>query len=286
MGEWPGRHQATSRVSAGEQPVSLTFVIPVRHQENARDWPALKGRLAETLCSIASQTSGNWRAYVVANHGADLPPLPPRISAVWVDFPPNDMHELGKAGHDAFYDAFRWDKGRRVLSGMLAAGDTRFLMIVDDDDFVSNQLVGFVKQHPDANGWKIDRGYVWSEGGGLMLEHNNFHYLCGSSLIVRRDVYGLPPSLEAADVDWVKDWLGSHIRIGDMLENAGKPLAMLPFRGAVYRVGHAGSHSRASGILDDYVFNASLLARPRELLRNIRNLRRLTPKLRRAFFGD
>lgn len=192
---------------------------------------------------------------MVANQGADLPDLPPQFTEVRVNFPPNDMRELGLQGREAFYDAFRWDKERRVLSGMLAAPDTRFFMIVDDDDFVSCHLASFVRANPNANGWKIKQGYVWSEGGRLLLKHHNFHYLCGTSLIIRREAYGLPASLEEADVEWVKDRLGSHIRIEGILEKQGRPLAMLPFFGTVYRVGHAGSHSQAPGIIREYILN-------------------------------
>lgn len=265
--------------------VTLTFVIPVRHQDNAKDWPALKRRLSDTIASIANQDCDDWRAVIVANHGADLPDLPERVTAVRVDFPANDMHELGAQGREAFYDAFRWDKGRRVLSGMLAAPATQFYMIVDDDDFVSNRLVSFVRSNPQASGWKIKHGYVWSEGGKLLLKHNNFHFLCGTSLIINRAAYQLPPSLEAADVAWVKDRLGSHIRIGDILAAEGQRLDVLPFFGAVYRVGHAGSHSQAPGIIREYILNPAKLSKPREVLRNLKNLRWLSKAIRREYFG-
>src|SRR5690606_10870385 len=96
----------------------LTFIIPVRHQDNARDWSLLKANLSQTAASIASQTDTGWRALVVANEGADLPPLPPGFDVVRVTFPPNRLHELGEADLEAVYDAFRADKGRRVLAGM------------------------------------------------------------------------------------------------------------------------------------------------------------------------
>ena len=266
-------------------PVSLTFVIPVRHQDNAKDWPALKWRLSQTLASIANQDCKDWRAVVVANYGAELPKLPDQISAVRVDFPPNDMHELDILGRAAFYDAFRWDKGRRVLSGMLAARDSRFFMIVDDDDFVSNRLASFARAHPGSTGWKIRNGYVWSEGGHLVMKHHNFHFLCGTSLIIRKDAYELPASFEEADVDWVKDRLGSHIRIGDILAEKGTPLEELPFYGAVYRVGHTGSHSQAAGIIRQYILNAEKFSRPKEILRDAKNLRYYSASLRREFTG-
>ena len=49
----------------------VTFIIPVRHQENARDWTLLKANLAQTVASISNQTSKAWRGIIVATEGAD-----------------------------------------------------------------------------------------------------------------------------------------------------------------------------------------------------------------------
>ena len=51
----------------------LSFVIPVRHQENARDWNRVKENLSQTVASISGQTHSSWDAVIVANHGATLP---------------------------------------------------------------------------------------------------------------------------------------------------------------------------------------------------------------------
>lgn len=263
----------------------LTFIIPVRHQDNARDWTQLCAKLTQTMASIANQSLMDWQGIVVANEGADLPSLPAGFRAVRVDFPPNDMHELGRQGHDAFYEAFRADKGRRVLKGMLAARDSRYFMIVDDDDFVSSRITSFIAKNDGANGWFIEKGYVWSDGGSLLLGHDRFNKLCGTSLIIRSDLYELPAAFEDASLDWIKQSLGSHIFITDALRGRGSPLAALPFRGAVYRVGHAGSHSQAGGILSSYFLNRKALRHPRSLLSNLVKLRPLNRAVRAEFFG-
>lgn len=263
----------------------VTFIIPVRHQDNARDWSRLKANLAQTVRSISSQTNDDWRGIIVANEGADLPNLPERFSVERVTFPPNDAHERGGASKEHFYDAFRVDKGRRVLKGMLRARDSRFFMIVDDDDFVSARLVQHVSENRNANGWTIDRGYVWDDGGKLLLGYDDFNHLCGTSLIIRSDLYGLPDRYEDASPDWMKSMLGSHIRIADILAERGTPLATLPFRGAVYRVAHAGSHSRTPGIMAKYFLNWGALKRPRRLLRNASRLRLVGEAAKREFFG-
>ncbi|WP_054310537.1 hypothetical protein [Mesorhizobium sp. 1M-11] len=264
----------------------VTFIIPVRHQDNARDWGLLKANLTQTVASISNQTNGDWQGIIVANEGADLPDLPAGFSVVRVTFPPNVLHEIDKANVEDVYDAFRADKGRRVLMGMLAARDSGFFMIVDDDDFVSARIVEHVAENRGANGWTIDKGYIWDDGGKILLGYDDFSHLCGTSLIIRAALYSLPERFEDASLDWIKSMLGSHVRIADILANNGTPLAPLPFRGAVYRVGHAGSHSKAPSLLVKYFLSWEALKRPRRLLRNMGKLRLVDESAKREFFGQ
>ena len=221
----------------------------------------------------------------MANEGADLPDLPQGFSVVRVTFPPNVLHEIDKANIEDVYDAFRADKGRRVLMGMLAARDSGFFMIVDDDDFVSARIVEHVARNRNANGWTIDKGYIWDDGGKILLGYDDFSHLCGTSLIIRAALYGLPERFEDASLDWIKSMLGSHVRIADILAKNGTSLTPQPFRGAVYRVGHAGSHSKAPSLLVKYFLSWEALKRPRRLLRNMGKLRFLDDGARREFFG-
>jgi hypothetical protein len=264
----------------------LTFIIPVRHPENSRDWAQGMKKLQETAASIANQQHAGWRAIVVANTVAELPDLPAGFSVERVDFPPNPQHEKAGQSTEQFYESFRIDKGRRVLAALLKGRDSRFIMIVDDDDFVSCRLSGFVAARPEANGWTIRDGFVWGDGGKLLYRHNDFSNLCGSCHIVRTDLYGIPERFEDATEDYIKRMLGSHRFIEPLLESAGAPLAPLPFAGAIYRIGHAGAHSRSSTVLRTFVFNPRNLRRPHSVARHISRLRLLSPKLRQEFFGD
>jgi hypothetical protein len=264
---------------------TLTFIIPVRHPENARDWSELKSNLAVTLESIANQSQSGWRAIVVANAGSDLPSLPEGVEVNWVDFPPNSLHEQGAADREEFYEAVRLDKGRRILAGMLGAGQTDYFMVVDDDDLISSGLTGFVKQHRGHNGWFVRQGYVWSPGKKLIYRSPNFSMLCGTSHIIRADLFALPASINSAEIAYIKSMLGSHVFITKHLAEQGTPLSALPFPGAIYRTGHAGSHSRSKDILSTYLLQPWLLKRPVELGRRIGRLRLLGGGLRREFFG-
>lgn len=263
----------------------LTFIIPVRHQDNARDWPTLKANLAQTMASVAAQTHADWHGIVVANHRADLPPLPAGFEAERVDFSPNILHDRGSSSRDDFLDAFRIDKGRRVLAGMLAARESRYFMIVDDDDFVSNRLANYVSQNNGPVGWKIERGYAWTDGGRILYRLDDFNHVCGTSLIIRSDIYDLPQNAQDADRDFVMQMLGSHHGVDKLLASKGTPLTPLPFRGAIYRVGHAGSHSRTPGIMRRFVFAPGWPGRPLTLARNVSRLRPVSIGIQQEFSG-
>ena len=168
---------------------------------------------------------------------------------------------------------------------MLSAPDSRFFMIVDDDDFVSARITSYVARHAGMNGWKIEKGYVWGDGGRLLYKHDDFANYCGTSLIVRADLYALPERFEDASEQYIKTMLGSHVQIGRILAQQGAPLMPLPFRGAIYRVGHRGAHSKSKGLAGLYFFNFATLARPFQFLRNLKRLRYLDQRRRAEFFG-
>jgi hypothetical protein len=260
----------------------LTFIIPVRNQANAKDWSRSKVNLRQTAASIAAQTSSSWNAFVVANHGADLPELPRNFSDVRVDFPPNLLHDMESADRETVYRAFRQDKGQRVLAGLLAARPKGHVMIVDDDDFVSRRLADYVARNPQANGWFIRKGYVWSDGGSLVLRHDAFSHLCGTSHIIRADLFRIPDQFDAATPEYIQDMLGSHVHIADELARQGAPLMPLPFRGAIYRIGHAGAHSGSRSIWQTFFAHPHGI---RSVLSNALRLGYLSPEMRREFFA-
>ncbi len=263
----------------------LTFIIPVRHQDNAPNWPEHKRRLAETIRSIAAQDRDGWKAVIVANEGADLPALPKGFDVKRVGYPPNRFSDRRAGDLEGYRDAFRLDKGRRVLAGMMHAGEMGHAMIVDDDDLVNRNLTSFVAANQEANGWYIESGYVWSDGGKFLYRYEDFSTLCGSSLIIRAHLRPLPASEQAADEVFLRRALGSHVLIRNDLARAGFALAPLPFPGAVYRVGHRGAWSRSKGMFRLFFLNRHMLRTPLEMMRRTRRLRLRSRRLDETFFG-
>jgi hypothetical protein len=262
----------------------LTFVVPIRHPRNSPDWSRAMEYLRQTARSIAMQKSTRWRAVVVANQDAELPALPKGVDVARVDYPPNPLYVRGTADKESFYEAVRLDKGRRVLAGMLHAERSGHFMVVDDDDLVSDRLAEFVAANHDAYGWYVSEGYLWQDDGRLVYRYSQFSRLCGTSHIIRADLYGLPNQGDDASEAYVKRMLGSHIFIHDHLDRAGTPLAPLPFPGAIYRIGHRGAHSQSSGLADTVFLKKRVLKSPRTLIGNALRMRPLTRAVRDEFF--
>ncbi len=265
---------------------ALTFVIPICHPENCKDWVELKRNLEQTVVSVASQSSNDWAAIVVANRHSDLPALPAQFSVCWVDFQPNPHYEQRSGSVELFRESVRLDKGRRILAGLLSAGKMQHMMIVDADDFINKSLTAFVRSNPDRTGWYLSEGYAYEENSSILFLCHNFNTLCGTSHIIRADLFELPASVEAAPESYIRHMLGSHVFIDEYLERSGNGLARLPFVGAIYRMGHPNSHSRSVGVVRSFLLQPSLLWNPKRLLGRILCLRYLTKSIRSEFFGS
>jgi hypothetical protein len=235
--------------------------------------------------SIVGQDDVRLRAVIVANEGADLPPLPDKFDLTQVGFPPDPMSERGDNDREAFRDSFRLDKGRRVLAGILEADSSGYAMVVDDDGFVSCRLTSFVAGHIGQNGWYVQNGYICGGGGRLIYEYADFSRFCGTSLNIRAALDELPASIEAADPEYIHKMLGSHFYICEYLEELVNPLEPLPFAGAIYRIGRAGAHSNSAGLIKKVFIKREVLKNPLKLVGRTSQLWLLDATVRRQFWG-
>ena len=228
-----GRHpqQLFSCIWGAMMEPVLSFVIPVRHPINSLNHAVARRNLVGTLASVAAQTDSRWNGVVVANNGTDLPPIPQSMKVVHVDLAPSTMNRWDYSNPDASLLEFLTDKGRRVLAGLVALRPRGHVMVLDDDDLVSNRLVAFVAKSPRANGWYFADGWLWSEGDPFIYWQDEFYRYCGSSHIVRSDLVQIPPTIAEARSEYIQ-LLGSHQRISTSDGNARRSLgdAALPRR--------------------------------------------------------
>jgi hypothetical protein len=253
----------------------LTFVVPVRHHENSRDWSLECENLLNTTRSIAAQTEPGWAAVVVVNEGAPLPELPAGVIVKRVDFSPNLHHDVNAGDFRSAMDAFRRDKGRRVLAGMRALPGSEYFMIVDGDDFVNRQISAHVKAGRGGAGWYLAHGYgVNYRGTWSFLLQDLFH------------LYRIPPEDDPAFIPYISKRLGSHGAITELFAEDGHPLAPVPFPGAAYVVGHPNSHSISNTLLRQYILNKDSLRRPWTLPSKLSRIRLVDSAFRQEFMGE
>lgn len=218
----------------------LVFITSVRHPHNATDYSRVERLLQRTLTSVCAQNDRDFRVVVVANQPLSVATTK-EVETVVVDFPPPSDHH----GSQIDREAILRDKGTKLAVGLLAARrhPATHIMPFDADDFVSRRLAGFVNNHPNDTGWYIPKGHVYYERRGLTRRINNFHERCGTSFVIRQDLYGsadLPVTMtqdalyEGFGEFVVRELLGSHKVALEHFCAVGTPLQPLPFRGAAY----------------------------------------------------
>lgn len=152
-------------------------------------------------------------------------------------------------------DAVMRDKGTK-LAVALSAVRHGHVMFVDADDYVSVDMTGFVARNPSSPGWYVSDGLVYNHLDSRTSGSSRFNEICGTSLIVKRDLLSQPvirptPTqeevLDAFDESVVLRHLGSHRHLA-----ADLGLPPLPFPGAMYSVStgenHSGVTARRPGI--------------------------------------
>ncbi|GHH76485.1 glycosyltransferase family 2 protein [Promicromonospora soli] len=227
----------------------IAFVTSLRHPVNSDDYPRVEALLRDTLRSLTAQDHPDFAVFVVGNKEPGFL-LPDKVHFVPVDFPPPVLTRGPRTPRDAFV----WDKGTKIGIGLLAARavEPDHVMIVDADDFVHRSLAGFVARHPDAPGWVLTNGYIYSRARQTFRRQRTFNRVCGTSHVVRFDAYAVPARLDTkASQTQVADGygerlhriLGAHHDAVDWLASNDFLLARLPFRGAVYQVDTGENHS-------------------------------------------
>lgn len=227
----------------------LAFVTSLRHPQNSADYARVELLLAETLGSIAQQDVDDYVIIVVGNKRPSFE-LPPRAEFVQVDFeapaPPD--------GPRTAMQPFIRDKGTKIGLGLIAAGkhNPDFVMIFDADDFVHRGLARYIGEHPDAPGWVIDRGWIYSRSRNGYRVQDEFNRTCGTSYVIPFKAYKVPEELDegATQAELIEAYgevlpniLGAHRNAVQWHRERGRILASVPFRAAIYHVDTGENHS-------------------------------------------
>lgn len=224
--------------------------------------------LSLTLASIAAQTDTDWECYVVAEEGMELPKLPRNTWAIRSNIPPQTTLAFGDRTR-----AVRRDKGLRLFAGLSAARPSGHVMFVDHDDWVHRNLAWFANSYPESSGWFVGTGLIYG-GGYLALGYDQFHRICGTSHIVNSRVLKMQLKRREMDYEWIDRTLGSHKFLKGDLDRSETPLALLPFAGAVYLVGHSSADTGPRSLPTRFFH--PLKTSPRTFVGRILRLKRMT----------
>jgi hypothetical protein len=228
----------------------LVFITSVRHPHNATDYDRVERLLQRTLASVCAQDDRDFRVVVVANQPLSFA-TPEEVETVVVDFPAPSDHKGAQTSREAILH----DRGTKLAVAILAARQhpAAHIMRFDADDFVSRQIAGYVNRYPNHAGWYVSKGHAYYERLGLTRHIDNFHERCGTSFVIRQDLYGSAnlPVTATQDALYegfgefvVRELLGSHRTALEHFAATGTPLQPLPFRGAVYTLETGENWSR------------------------------------------
>jgi hypothetical protein len=282
--------------------MTLVFLVPIRHPEDCREPEEQARHLHDLFASIANQSSPDWRCVVIADPTQSLPELPDRFSVASIALPPNAAQLAAARNREEFYGTIRRDKGLRLRRGLAEVSSEEMMMVVDDDDLIHRDLAGFLSERRRAGeqgGWFVERGYSWASGDQHFRKLDGFHRICGTSLLCPPQYFdawqdGGPDGREAAT-----DELGSHKIVFDKIGRGDGGFRPVPFRAAVYRLGHSNASQadlrrlwrrmplqRAGALLTGRGVRraARLLSRRGPASREDRVA--LTPDLQGTFFGE
>jgi hypothetical protein len=112
-----------------------------------------------------------------------------------------------------------------------------YVMKLDADDLLHRELVEFIVANDNRNGYYIDKGYIWQSGSKFLKPLDRFHQVCGSSNILYLNSGDFPSNEAGSFSDPLIMRLGHNITVSHF-EDEGRPLMPLPFRAAIYRLGH------------------------------------------------
>lgn len=211
----------------------FVFIVPVKSAQLSSDWKTFSKLFERALKSICNQKSQNFKV-VVSCH--ELPEIEYQNDAVvyhQVDFDPPKL----TGDWDEDVKLKEGDKAKKLTQGYARAAEFSpdYIMVVDADDLISNNIVSYVEKNKkdSPKGWYVKKGYYYREGAKyLFVNTKSFYKLCGSCLILRSDVF--PQVL-------VEEPFYQYFHRLKALPD-GSPLNPLPFAGALYSMGNGENH--------------------------------------------
>ena len=207
----------------------IYFLIPFRSKVTTSNWDLTVKLLNNTLKSVFNQTYQEFKV-IIACH--ELPPIigdyDNRLEIIQVNFPP-PVHFKDHLT-DKYYK-------KRILVHRVQEYGGKYIMFVDADDYISNRLAAWVKDHEHPTGWFIQTGYEYDASSNSLRVTPRFNNICGTSAILNISILNGPVDTAFTDYKRVNEYLFDygHNEWNEVLkEQEQKTLGIIPFKAAVY----------------------------------------------------
>lgn len=278
--------------------VNIIFAIALRSQGSTDNWKNVTENFNNTLKSIFNQTNPNFLVYVGCNEIPELyEPYDERLQFFQVANPvPKEWLEMAR---DKFWKySVVAQKIRDYLLETSNPGNGVFVLPMDADDYVHNQICEYVGSHNEANGFVSEYGYVFYHKNNRLIKYNQMHTLCGSCNIIKMYLDDLPSELPAPELCFDKETAGVlnsrypirwdyHILV-EKYKDLGKSFSILPFPSTIYYLGNGDNISAIYSL--EHASKATIMKRIRSVASKIKHyperrksLVKITPEIRESF---
>lgn len=180
----------------------LGFVVPIKPKVLSKDWAYENLLFERTVRSICSQKNNQFKVFIIYNQKPEINFEHPSIIYIQYPYPPVSIEEIEdyesyvKQYYNKIYAERMMDKGKKIFFGCKVAKDSNcdYIMAVDSDDLVSNQLAQFVEQNSKNGcpGWRINMGYIYEEGNFFAIKSDKIYGINGSTHIIKSDIISIP----------------------------------------------------------------------------------------------
>jgi hypothetical protein len=261
----------------------LGFVVPIKPRSVSKDWSYDTLLLERTVRSICNQTCNQFKLVIVYNDKPKIEFQNSNIIYVQYPFPLvtvdqiEDYESYVKNYYKREYAEKMMDKGKKIHYGCkiaIEAGCT-YLMGIDSDDLISNQLAGFVNCHAHTKkpGWRIKKGYIYEEGSRILIKKSDIQNINGSTHIIRKDLVTIPDF--TSNLFWNYNLFEAHgYTYGRIRDFHNEILDDYPLYGLIYIV-HKNNYSN--------IFQLTTKISAKNIIKKILRGKFLSEKIRKEY---